>query len=295
MPESDTAFVTASGIPAVIPSLTGNPSSKARADVASTPTTPVLELRTVSNTYAAQSHNLFGKKSNNNVLKDISFEIQRGEIFGLVGESGCGKTTLSRAILGLVDCTGEILIDGDPYTKARRRDFTKRVQAVLQDPSAALNPTKRVGWLLEEPLRIHHVSHAERNHRVDEVLDLVGLDASYKFRKVDELSGGQKQRVCIGCALMLSPQLIIADEAVSALDVSVGAQILNLFKDLHERLGLSLLFISHNLDVVYYLCDRIAVMNKGEIMELNTAEELYSNPQHPYTKTLLESIPKIKK
>jgi ABC-type glutathione transport system ATPase component len=256
---------------------------------------PVLELHKVSNTYAAQSHGIFGKRSDNNVLKDVSFEIKRGEIFGLVGESGCGKTTLSRAILGLVDYSGEILIDGEPYTKARRRDFTKRVQAVFQDPSAALNPTKRVGWLLEEPLRVHHVARTERTRRVDEVLELVGLDSSYRFRKVDELSGGQKQRVCIGCALMLSPQLIIADEAVSALDVSVGAQILNLFRDLHEQLGLSLLFISHNLDVVYYLCDRIAVMNKGEIVELGTAEELYANPTHPYTQTLLESIPKIKK
>lgn len=255
---------------------------------------PVLELRGVSNTYAARSHGLFGRKSHNKVLDNVSFEVQRGEIFGLVGESGCGKTTLSRAILGLIDYSGEILIDGEPYTKAHRRDFTRKVQAVFQDPSAALNPTKRVGWLLEEPLRVHHESRAQRNRRMDEVLELVGLDSGYKLRKVDELSGGQKQRVCIGCALMLSPQLIIADEAVSALDVSVGAQILNLFRDLHEQLGLSLLFISHNLDVVYYLCDRIAVMNKGKIVEMNTAEELYSNPAHPYTRTLLASIPKIR-
>jgi oligopeptide/dipeptide ABC transporter ATP-binding protein len=147
---------------------------------------------------------------------------------------------------------------------------------------------------MEEPLKIHGIKKKqERDRKVDETLSLVGLDPSYKTRKVSELSGGQKQRICIGCALMLDPKLIIADEAISALDVSVGAQILNLFRDLHARLGLSLVFISHHLNVVYYLCDRIAVMYGGQIVELGTAEDIYTAPGHPYTRTLLAAIPEL--
>jgi ABC-type glutathione transport system ATPase component len=165
---------------------------------------------------------------------------------------------------------------------------------VFQDPDSSLDPSKTIGFLLEEPLAIHRAgSRAERDRRVDEVLELVGLDSSYKRRRVYELSGGQKQRICIGCALVLEPDLIVADEAVSALDVSVGAQILNLFRDLHERLGLSLFFISHNLNLVYYLCDTIAVMYRGEIVEKGEAEKLYAAPEHPYTKALLEAAPGI--
>jgi ABC-type glutathione transport system ATPase component len=261
----------------------------------------ILSVRGLSNTYERRSYGILGRRELTPVLDDINLDIAAGEIFGLVGESGCGKTTLGRCILGLIPYRGEILIDGlrqEPGGGGgrgrgkRRREMAGKVQAVFQDPAASLNPVKRVGWILEEPLRVHRLGGGkERARRVDEVLDLVGLEGSYKTRRALELSVGQKQRVCIGCALMLRPRLIIADEAVSALDVSVGAQILNLLRELHDSLGLSILFISHNLNLVYYLCDRIAVMRRGRIVETGTAEEVYSAPQHPYTRELLAALP----
>ncbi|GHU59883.1 ABC transporter ATP-binding protein [Spirochaetia bacterium] len=254
----------------------------------------LLQIRDVSNVYVSQAYGIFGKKTENHVLDHITVEIPQGELFGLVGESGCGKTTLARSILGLTDYEGEIVIDGLRQDRKQRKRMARKVQAVFQDLSGSLNPTKRIGWLMEEPLKIHGIKNKqERDRKVDETLSLVGLDPSYKTRKVSELSGGQKQRVCIGCALMLDPKLIIADEAISALDVSVGAQILNLFRDLHARLGLSLVFISHNLNVVYYLCDRIAVMYRGQIVELGAAEDIYSAPVHPYTQALLAAVPEL--
>jgi ABC-type glutathione transport system ATPase component len=255
----------------------------------------LLSVRGLSNVYQGRSHGVFGKRERKPVLENINLEIGPGEIFGLVGESGCGKTTLGRCVLGLIDYRGEIDIDGLRQTPGRRRvapEMARRVQAVFQDPAAALNPVKTLGWTLEEPLRVHRLgTRREREKRVDEVLDLVGLEGTYKTRLPRELSAGQRQRAAIGCALMLRPRLIIADEAVSALDVSVGAQILNLFRELHENLGLGILFISHNLDVVYYLCRRIAVMRRGQIVETGTAEEVYSAPRHPYTRELLAAIP----
>jgi len=192
------------------------------------------------------------------------------------------------------------VIDGLPQGRRTdrralaKRAMARRVQAVFQDPAASLNPAWRAGWIMEEPLRINKMgSSAERRKRVDEVLELVGLDPSYKNRRVNELSVGQKQRICIGCALTLRPRLIIADEPVSALDVSVGAQVLNLFRELHQNLGLGMLFISHNLNQVYYLCDRIAVMKDGRIVEQGSAEDVYGNPQHPYTRALLQAVPAL--
>jgi ABC-type glutathione transport system ATPase component len=254
----------------------------------------ILNVNGVSASYTSRAHGIFGKKTVTPVLDSVNLEIRTGEIFGLVGPSGCGKTTLGRCILGLINYEGNILIDGPERggptldgrgstqrgaDHAARRERALKVQAVFQDPAASLNPVKRIGWLMEEPLVIHRRgSKGERIKLVDEMLELVGLDPSYKTRRVNELSSGQKQRVCIGRALMLKPKLIIADEAVSALDVSVGAQILNLFRALHETLGMALLFISHNIDAVYYLCDRIAVMDQGRIIKNGTAGEIGAIP-----------------
>ena len=233
---------------------------------------PVLIVKGLSCAYSSRPWGVFGKKQVKPVLDNISLEIQRGEVFGLVGESGCGKSTLGRCILGLIDYEGEIIINGHRRVKKpnyrERRDGAFEVQAVFQDSGASLNPVKTVGWILEEPLRAHGLGNAaERLEKVDHMLDLVGLDTSYKKRKPRELSSGQKQRVSIGAALMLDPGLIVADEPVSAMDVSVAAQILNLFRELNRQLGLALLFISHNLSLVHYLCDRVAVMKDGCIQE----------------------------
>ncbi|MDR2096226.1 MAG: ABC transporter ATP-binding protein [Treponema sp.] len=256
----------------------------------------LLEIKDVSNVYITRSLGLFGRREKKAVLDRINLEIGEAEILGLVGESGCGKTTLGRAVLGLIDFTGEIRIGGLRQGGGRGRlEMAGMVQAVFQDPAESLNPVRRIGAILEEPLVIHRTGSAkERSALVDHTLALVGLDPSYKSRRVSELSGGQKQRIAIGAALMLRPRLIIADEAVSSLDVSVAAQILNLFRELHRSLGLAILFISHNLNVVYYLCSRIAVMYKGQIVELGGAEDIYAMPAHPYTRFLLDSIPDIR-
>ena len=224
----------------------------------------LLSIRNVSNVYTDRKLNAFGKIETKPVLNNVNMEIRSGEIFGLAGRSGCGKTTLARCILGLIDYEGEILFCGQ---KQEKKSY--HIQMIFQDPGASLNPVKNIGWLMEEPLHIHKTGSAqERLQKVDEMLLRVGLDPSYKTRRVHELSGGQKQRVCIGRALILEPRLLIADEAISFLDVSAGAQILNLFRELHENLGLGILFISHNKDAVEYLCDRIAVMKKGRVEEI---------------------------
>jgi len=231
-----------------------------------TETVPLLSIKNVSNVYTdnrllagKQISNMLGsfqKKEKKQVLDNVNLEMRHGEIFGLTGKSGCGKTTLARCILGLIDYSGEITTGAD-------------VQAVFQDPGSSLNPVKKIGWLVEEPLVIHKIgTPAERRKKVDKMLLRVGLDSSYKMRRVHELSGGQKQRVCIARALILQPGLLIADEAISSLDVSAGVQVLNLFKKLNKSTGLGILFISHNKDAVEYLCDRIAVMEKGRITEI---------------------------
>ncbi|MCL2765197.1 MAG: dipeptide/oligopeptide/nickel ABC transporter ATP-binding protein [Treponema sp.] len=221
----------------------------------------LLSVRDVSNVYTDRKYGLFGKIERKPVLKNVNLEIKRGEIFGLTGKSGCGKTTLARCILGLINYDGEIFISGQKQT-----GVSSQIQMVFQDPGASLNPAKKIGWLMEEPLHIHKKgTPSERSEEVNRILLKVGLDPSYKKRRVHELSGGQKQRICIGRALILNPLLLIADEAISSLDVSAGAQILNLFRELHQNTGLSILFISHNKDAVEYLCGRTAVMEKGMI------------------------------
>jgi len=247
-----------------------------------TETTPLLSIKNVSNIYTDNRlfagkliSNMLGsflKKEKKQVLDNVNLEMRQGEIFGLTGKSGCGKTTLARCILGLADYEGEINIAENPAQTTNRhfgRGIKSPVQIIFQDPGSSLNPVKRIGWLVEEPLVIHKIgTPAERRKKVDKMLLRVGLDSSYKMRRVHELSGGQKQRVCIARALILEPRLLIADEAISSLDVSAGIQVLNLFKKLNKSTGLGILFISHNKDAVEYLCDRVAVMEKGSIKEI---------------------------
>jgi len=231
---------------------------------------PTLSIRDVSNVYTDRRSGFWGKIEEKPVLNHVNLEIRRGEIFGLTGKSGCGKTTLTRCILGLINYEGEIQVYGQTKTvnAAKSTALKSSVQIVFQDPGASLNPAKKIGWLIEEPLHIHKIGDtSDRSRKTDEMLFRVGLDPSYKTRSVHELSGGQKQRVCIGRALIIKPRLLIADEAISSLDVSAGAQILNLFNELHRDFNLDILFISHNKDAAMYLCGRIAVMDKGRITE----------------------------
>ena len=240
---------------------------------------PVLEVRHLNSFYTENCSLFGGKEERRQVLRDVSFDIYRGEIVGLVGESGSGKTTLSRAILGLIhDYDGQII------------HHSERPQMVFQDPFSSLNPAHSIGWILEEPLRVQGKLNAkQRREAVLEVLEQVGLGAEYASRRPRELSGGQRQRVCIGMALIQRPGLIIADEAVSALDVTIQAQILKLIADLRRDLGLSYLFISHDLNVVYQLCDRVLVMKKGRIVEQGAVNDIFDHPKEEYTKQLLRA------
>ena len=238
---------------------------------------PVLEVRHVTGGYHTPS--LFGRGKNNyhEVLHDVDFTVYHGEILGLVGESGTGKSTLARMILGLVKPEqGEIV------------HHTPRPQIIFQDPYSSLNPAYTVEWSLEEPLRIYgKYDAAERKRRVREMLARVELPEECLKAKPDELSGGQRQRVSIAAALIRRPRFIIADEPVSALDVTIQAQILRLMRNLRQELDLSYLFISHDLNVVYQLCDRVLVMKSGRIVEQGTIEEVFDHPREEYTKKLL--------
>jgi peptide/nickel transport system ATP-binding protein len=247
--------------------------------------------------------NLLGLKRHNFVaVNNISFDVYRGETLGLVGESGCGKTTTGRALLGLINnVIGSVKFEGQEITKLKGAAFQKTrcdLQVIFQDPYGSLNPRMSVGEAIAESLVIH--SHQQRfqryrqaearRDRVAYLLERVGLTKSAMRRYPHEFSGGQRQRICIARALALNPKLIIADEPVSALDVSVQAQVLNLLKELQAEFGLTYIFISHDLSVVKFMSDRIMVMNQGEIVEFNNAESIYSNPQQPYTQKLINAI-----
>ena len=233
----------------------------------------ILEVRNLSVEFKKDKKPFFA-------VSDVSFDVKEGEILGLAGESGCGKSSLSRAILGIQKkgVTGSV------------KHFAKRPQMVFQDPAGSLNPSQKIGVILEEPIRVKgNFDKAERKRRVKDMLKKVDLDEEILDRYPNELSGGQRQRVCIAAALMQEPKFLIADEPVSALDVTVQSQILELLKRLHKELGIAILFISHDLRVVYNLCDRVMVMKSGKIVEMGELQDVYFNPQHPYTKSLMDA------
>ena len=239
-----------------------------------------------------------GKASEVRAIDDISFSINRGETFGLVGESGCGKSTTGRTIIRLYDATdGEVLFNGvnvqDKKTKAANKDFNRKMQMIFQDPYASLNPRMKVMDIIAEGIDVHGLAKTkkERREKVISLLETVGLNREHAERYPHEFSGGQRQRIGIARALAVDPEFIIADEPISALDVSIQAQVVNLLKDLQEERGLTYLFIAHDLSMVKYISDRIGVMYFGKLVEMASADELYRNPMHAYTKSLLSAIP----
>ena len=241
----------------------------------------------------------FEKPANVKAVDGVSFDVYKGETLGIAGESGCGKSTLLRTLLRLIQPTsGTLHYDGVDITHMRKKDLRKirqHMQIVFQDPFSALDGRMKVGKIIEEPLIINGLfpNKKERMARVAQLMEQVGLDASYMDRYPHEFSGGQRQRIVIARALATNPQLLVCDEAVSALDVSVRAQVLNLLADLQEELKLTYLFISHDLSVIEHICDRVAIMYLGKIVEMGDKDDIFNNPQHPYTKALLSAIPKV--
>jgi len=229
-------------------------------------------------------------------LNGISFDICKGETLGLVGESGCGKSTAGRCILGLIPPTsGYVKLLGENLNSKNAKDFRKKMQIIFQNPYSSLNPRMRIRQILAEPFEIHekNLSKKEINEKILNLLEIVGMSVEAMDKFPHEFSGGQRQRIGIARALALNPEFVVADEPVSALDISIQAQILNLMQKLKKDLGLTYLFISHDLNVIRHICDRVAVMYLGEIVETGTVAELFGSPKHPYTKALLNSIPQI--
>jgi oligopeptide/dipeptide ABC transporter ATP-binding protein len=257
---------------------------------------PLVEVKHLKKYFPIRT-GLFSKVVGNvRAVDDVSFTIQPGETFGLVGESGCGKSTLGRVMLRLQDATaGEVNFDGRNLLTMGGNDLRamrKEMQVIFQDPFGSLNPRFTVGDIIGEPLRVHHVASGQaREDRVAELLERVGLSATWRNRYPHEFSGGQRQRIGIARALALNPRFIVADEAVSALDVSVQSQVINLLSDLQEQMGLTYLFIAHGLNVVRHISTRIGVMYLGKMVEVATSEELFNRPAHPYTGALLSAAP----
>ena len=244
-----------------------------------------------------KKHFKMGKGKTLKAVDDVSFYIRKGETLGVVGESGCGKTTCGRTCIGLYDKTdGEVLYRGKDIHKlkgAERKAFTKQVQIIFQDPYASLDPKMKVKDIVAEGIRAHKLLPTEKeiDAKVEELLETVGLDKSYKERYVHEFSGGQRQRIGIARALAVEPEFIMCDEPISALDVSIQAQIVNLLERLQKEKGLTYMFIAHDLSMVKHISDRVMVLYLGKVMEITTSKSLYDNPCHPYTKALLSAIP----
>jgi ABC-type oligopeptide transport system ATPase subunit len=252
------------------------------------PAAPLVEVTGLRKYYPVRGGVFGGVTGNVRAVEDVSFSIARGQTLGLVGESGCGKTTVGRMLLRLLEpSAGQIRFDGQDLMALGGNELRRlrpRMQIIFQDPYSSLNPRRSVGDAIAEPMLVHGLAKGpELEKNVRQLLERVGLPGSYRSRYPHEFSGGQRQRVCIARALALKPEFIVCDEAVSALDISIQAQILNLLDDLQDELGLTYLFISHNLNVVRHIADRIAVMYLGKLMEVADAKSLFENPQHPYT------------
>ena len=259
---------------------------------------PLLEVRGLAMHFPISEGVVFSRRIGEvRAVDGIDFIIKRGETLGLVGESGCGKTTTGRCILRLEKPTaGQVLFAGRDISRMERQELTRlrrRVQVIFQDPYSSLNPRMKVGEIIGEPIKVHgmETDARRREARVQELLSICGLDPKFTDRYPHEMSGGQRQRVGIARALALDPEFIVCDEAVSALDVSIQAQVVNLLEDLRERFGLTYLFIAHDLSVVRHLCQRVAVMYLGRIVEMAATDELFDNPLHPYTQALLSAVP----
>ena len=252
---------------------------------------PILEVKHLCKYFSS-------KNTQMKAVDDVNFEVFKGETFGLVGESGCGKTTTGRTIIRLYKPTsGEVWFNGNridgKLSKEESRAVTSKMQMIFQDPVASLNPRMTVEEIISEGAKINNIfsSKEELKANVRKMLEMVGLTPEHATRYPHEFSGGQRQRICIARALITKPDLIIADEPISALDVSIQAQVLNLLNDLRKELGLTILFIAHDLSVVKYFSNRVAVMNAGRIVEMSSSDEIYRDPQHAYTKSLLSAIP----
>ncbi|HVH77558.1 MAG TPA: ABC transporter ATP-binding protein [Stellaceae bacterium] len=259
---------------------------------------PLVEVRGLRMHFPVTEGVLLGRKVGEvKAVDGVDFAIYRGETLGLVGESGCGKTTTGRCILRLEQPTdGAILYDGVDISRLGRKELLalrRRIQVIFQDPYSSLNPRMKVGAIIAEPMRVHGIggTAGERTARVRELLSVCGLNPDFADRYPHEMSGGQRQRVGIARALALDPEFIVCDEAVSALDVSIQAQVVNLLEDLRARFALTYLFIAHDLSVVRHICQRVAVMYLGRIVELAECDELFDNPLHPYTQALLSAVP----
>lgn len=258
----------------------------------------ILDAKNIKKHFPIRKGLLLREVGRVKAVDDVSLTVRKGETLGLVGESGCGKSTLGRTLIRLYEPTaGEITFENENFLKVgggKLRALRKDIQMIFQDPYASLDPRMTVGQAIRQPLDIHGLmTMSERIQRVRELLELVGLKSSYFNRYPHEFSGGQRQRISIARAIALNPKLIICDEPVSALDVSVQAQVLNLLKDIQEKLGLTYIFISHDLSVIEHVCDRVAVMYLGKIVEIASRDELFQNPKHPYTQALIHAIPQI--